>query len=114
MWDVTAHAALGALDGLAMRGEVRANNVANAETPGFRARHVEFESALRDAIQRGAPRTASFDTTASPTIIGANGNSVDLETELIGSMKDGLQRDAVVNGFNFKTAQLRVALGGRR
>ena len=44
MWDVTTPAALRALDGLAQRGTVRANNIANAETPGFRAQTVDFES----------------------------------------------------------------------
>jgi flagellar basal-body rod protein FlgB len=114
MWDVTTHAALTAIDGLAMRGEVRANNVANAETPGFRAGHVEFESALRDALRRREPLRARPEVVAAPTVVGGNGNSVDLETELIGNMKDGLHRDAMITAFNFKTGQLRVAMGGRR
>jgi flagellar basal-body rod protein FlgB len=46
--------------------------------------------------------------------VGPDGNSVDLETELIGEMKDGLLRQAMVQGFNFKTGQLRVAMGGHR
>jgi hypothetical protein len=43
-----------------------------------------------------------------------NFNSVDLETEMIGALQDGLLRDTMVAGFNFKSAQLRVAFGGRR
>lgn len=114
MWDVTTHAALRAIDGLVERGEVRANNVANAETPGFLARQVDFESALGEALRRGTPQTAATEVVASPTIVDTTGNSVELETEMIGSMKDGLQRDAMVQAFNFKTGQLRVAMGGRR
>ena len=114
MWDVTTQVALGALDGLSMRSDVRAHNVANADTPGFRAQHVPFEEALAAALQRGAPATARPETIASPTIVGPDGNSVDLETELIGEMKDGLLRQAMVQGFNFKTGQLRVAMGGHR
>jgi flagellar basal-body rod protein FlgB len=93
---------------------VRANNVANTETPGFRAGHVEFESALRDALRRREPLQARPEVVAAPTVVGGNGNSVDLETELIGNMKDGLHRDAMITAFNFKTGQLRVAMGGRR
>jgi flagellar basal-body rod protein FlgB len=70
MWDVTTHAALTAIDGLAMRGEVRANNVANAETPGFRAGHVEFESALRDALRRRDPLHRPPEVVAAPTVVG--------------------------------------------
>jgi len=36
-----------ALDGLARRQQVTANNIANAETPGFKASIVTFESRLQ-------------------------------------------------------------------
>jgi flagellar basal-body rod protein FlgB len=114
VWDVTTQTVLGALQGLGLRGELRANNVANAETPGFRARTVDFESTLREAVRRGDPGSARAEATVSPTIVDARGNSVELATELIEGMKDGLKRDAMVAGFNFKSAQFRVAIGGRR
>lgn len=114
MWDVTAQTALSAIDGVSLRGAVRANNIANANTPGYRAGHVPFETALADALQRGEPASARFESVASPSMVGPDGNSVDLETELIGGMKDGLLRQAMINGFNFKTGQLRVAMGGQR
>ncbi|MFA9446410.1 flagellar basal body rod protein FlgB [Egicoccus sp. AB-alg6-2] len=115
MWDVTTTAALRALDGLALRGTVRANNIANSETPNFRAGTVDFETSLRDALRRRDPASAGApQVTASPSIVDARGNSVDMETELIGSMKDGLHRDAMITAFNYKTGQLRVAMGGRR
>lgn len=114
IWDVTAVTAVRALDGLAQRGEVRAHNISNSETPNFRAAHVSFEATLEDALLRGRPETARAEVVASPTVIDGNGNSVDLETEMIGAMQDGLMRDTMVNGFNFKAAQLRVAFGGRR
>lgn len=114
MWDVTAQTALSAIDGVSLRGEVRANNIANANTPGYRAEHVPFETALADALQRGEPAAARFEPVASPSMVGPDGNSVDLETEMVGGMKDGLLRQAMINGFNFKTGQLRVAMGGQR
>jgi flagellar basal-body rod protein FlgB len=114
IWDPTATTAVRALDGLAQRGQVRAHNIANANTPNFRAGHVTFEDALRDAVARGRPEAARIDTVVAPTIMDGNFNSVDLETEMIGALQDGLLRDTMVAGFNFKSAQLRVAFGGRR
>ena len=114
MWDITTTGVTAALDGLAARQDVRAHNVANAETPGFRAQHVNFEDSLRDALRRGAPQRTEATTVASPTIVNANGNSVDLETELVGNMKDGLQANAMVEAFNFKTGNLRMAIKGIR
>ncbi len=37
------------LDAYTLRQRVIAENIANAETPGFRAKQVEFESLLREA-----------------------------------------------------------------
>ncbi len=39
-----------ALDGLALRQEAIANNIANAETPGYRRATVNFESTLRNEL----------------------------------------------------------------
>lgn len=114
MWDTTTHTVIGALQGLSMRGAVRAHNIANAETPNFRAQHVDFESALAEALRAGRPTTANPTIVPSPTVVNALGNSVDLETELIGAMRDGLHRQTMIEAFNFKNAQLRVAMGGRR
>lgn len=40
-----------ALDAYAQRGKVHAANIANAETPGYRAREVEFENDLALALR---------------------------------------------------------------
>lgn len=114
LWDVAGATAVRAMDGLHQRGDVRAHNIANADTPNFRARHVEFEQALRDAVERGDPSGATVRAVASPTVVDGQGNSVDLETEMIGAMEDQLLRSSVTAGFNFKAAQLRVAFGGQR
>jgi len=114
MWDATTQTALSAIQGLSMRSSARAHNIANAETPGFRASHVDFESSLRDAVQRGDPTSMDAQTTPSPTVVGPNGNSVDLETEMIGALRDGVHRQMMFEAFNFKAAQIRVSVGGRR
>lgn len=114
MWDITTTGVTAALDALSARGSARADNIANAETPGFRAQYVDFEAALSDAWQRGTPERAEAPTVASPTIVGPNGNSVDVETEMISSMKDGVVRGAMTEAFNFKTGNLRMAIRGTR
>ena len=114
MWDVTTSAVVSAMNGLERRSEVRSHNIANAETPGFRAGHVEFEDQLADALRRGTPERAQTETIHSPTIVDGRENSVDLETEMTGVMKDGLQRGGMNAAFNFKTSNLRMAIAGRR
>lgn len=112
--DSTVSAIEYTLRGLAQRADVRANNVANMNTPGYRAQDVSFDDQLRTALQVGAPeRAAAPRTGLAPTLPDATGNTVDLETELVGMMKDNLLRDGMVAAFNFKLGVLRTAIQGR-
>ena len=112
--DATMGAVEYALGGLARRADVRAHNIANVNTPGFSAARVDFETALAQAIQAGAPeRAAAPAILRDPNLPNANGNTVSLEGELTGMMKDNLLRDAMVNAFNHKAVLLRTALGSR-
>ena len=57
-----------ALDGLATRQNVIADNIANVDTPGFRARAVDFESNLAAALQRGEMSADGVSATTTPTM----------------------------------------------
>jgi len=50
---VSAILTLKALDGLSMRADVTAQNIANAGTPGYRPLRVSFEQALTQAALQG-------------------------------------------------------------
>lgn len=113
MGDTTTVAVEHAIRGLAARADVRAHNVANANTPGFRAQEVDFESALRAAVRAGrADRAPAPAVGIAPNTPDAYGNTVDLESDLIGMMRDNLLRGAMVNAHNFKTSVLRTAIKG--
>ena len=62
MIDSTGSALYAALNGLAARQRVIANNVANVETPGFIAGRVPFEDSLRAAIEGGDAGATSVST----------------------------------------------------
>jgi flagellar basal-body rod protein FlgB len=97
-----------ALNGLSQRQSVIADDIANVDTPGYRARTVEFEASLREAIESGSfdGDTRRASTAAGPsagtssqvrdvvatevptdTPVGANGNNVDLRKETIAAMQ---------------------------
>lgn len=112
--DVSMGAAEYAIRALTQRAEVRAHNVANVNTPGFRARRVDFESALGRALATGRPELAGAPAVlADSNLPNGSANTVSLEGELTGMMKDNLLRDAMVNAFTFKANLLRSAIGGR-
>ncbi len=111
--DITAFA----LDGLARRAEVRANNIANSTTPGFRATTLDFESTLREHLRSGETdelrEDPPMDIVARPGFINENGNTVDLEVETTDMVQDNLMFQAVINGFNYKVGVVRTAIGTR-
>jgi flagellar basal-body rod protein FlgB len=112
MYDITTGAVEYALRGLGMRADVRANNIANANTPGFRATRVEFEAALSRAIETRGP-VAAPSALADMSIPSGQASSTNLETEMVGMLKDNLLRESLVNAFNSKANILRTAIGGR-
>ncbi len=61
-------AALGsALDGLALRQRVIADNIANMDTPGFIASTVDFEGSLRAALADGTMSSRERPTSLPPS-----------------------------------------------
>ena len=100
-----------AMDGVALRQRVSAQNMANAMTPGYQAKKVEFEGALADALRTGAGARS-----VTPSVVGTgapakeDGNNVDLETEATGLMRSGLQFEALAQAMNHKLSVLRAAV----
>lgn len=105
-----------ALDGMKTRMDVHANNLTNANTPGFRSARVDFESNLKQAL---ASRDRDLDATPGPQVknamglADAHGNTVSLETEMTELMKANLMQRTLVNAYNFKIGVLRAAITGR-
>lgn len=62
------------LDGLTMRQKVHAENLANVNTPGYRARTVNFEASLRAAMQ-GGPHGVSLATAGPGLMSNAVGDA---------------------------------------
>ncbi len=106
-----------ALDGVSLRQHVIADNIANVDTPGFRATSVEFEGALRSAIEdgsfdkaSGAPMKASTQATDTP--VGANGNNVDLRKETVAAVQSQFQYQLLSRAVNDHYQIIRDSLGG--
>lgn len=111
--DVTSVALHSALDGLVARQKAIANNIANIQTPGYRATRVSFEESLREALDAGeAPVvTPTSATSLEPT--REDGNNVNLDTETLSSLDTNLRYQltlrAVDNGFSLLRTSMRTA-----
>lgn len=111
MFDLTTGAVEYALRGLRVRADVRADNIANANTPGFQGMRVDFESSLRQALRSGGPAAAPA-VQPDAALPNGSGTTVSLEGEMVGMLQDNLLREAMVNAFNHKATTMRTAING--
>lgn len=111
-----------ALRGLSARQRVIADNVANVDTPGFKASEVRFEAELRRAlasrVQPAAVKLVEISPTVVPltgTTVRADGNNVDIERELLLLTETSLRYGAVARTLGERLGLLQTILtDGRR
>ncbi|HUP58562.1 MAG TPA: flagellar basal body rod protein FlgB [Bdellovibrionota bacterium] len=110
-----------------MNQNVIASNVANADTPGYKAKTMEFESALRDALGTDGhlqptetnPRHIVHKATdpVDPEIYddpngveSLDGNTVDRASELAKMAENQLMYDASAEMLKKKLGMLKYAI----
>lgn len=102
-----------ALDGLALRERVAANDIANVNTPGFTASTVDFEDNLRAALSDGTdPLSTAPEVTSSTASAGLNGNNVDLAAETMTQMQATFRYQLLSRAVGDRFAFIRDAIGG--
>jgi flagellar basal-body rod protein FlgB len=111
-----------------LRNAVIRNNIANAETPGFKSSNVEFESlfaaSLEDSgfhMKRTNPKHIEHDH-VSPDEVTAlvkkdrktgmrmDGNNVDIEDENVKLAQNSLYYNTILTKMNSELSRLRMAI----
>jgi flagellar basal-body rod protein FlgB len=111
--DSTTEVLQAALRGLAARQRAAADNVANAETPGFLATRVDFESALRAAVASGDAASVRPAPGVSADPVGPNGNNVHLDDETVALVETGLKYQMLTTAMTKRFEVMRHAIGGQ-
>lgn len=112
--DPTQLTLMRAISGATLRNSVLANNIANADTPGFQPSDVDFHAALSDAISAGpeAIATVGFSPERLSTgALRADGNGVDSEAEAAKLAENGLELNALAQVASTRLQIMRTALG---
>lgn len=111
----------------ATRAEVLANNLANADTPGFKARDINFQAML--TAEKSASRSVAVERTHSghlsgrasideellyrnPTQPSIDGNTVDSQMEQAMFARNALNYNASFEFLNGKFSGLKGAIRG--
>jgi flagellar basal-body rod protein FlgB len=114
-----------AMSGLAARQRTIANNVANVDTPSFKASEVRFEDALKRAMTRSARGLPTPNQTAMNAAAGrsslidatstrADGNNVDIDREMEMLSETNLTYSALTQAMSNRIGILRNVINGGR
>jgi flagellar basal-body rod protein FlgB len=131
LFDPTTKALEKGLDFMMERNSVTSANIANAETPNYKAKKVDFEDQLADALQRGGSQHMSAtselhfplarpalenveaDIYDNPDIAVNNDmNTVDLEKEMATLNENSIRYKAATQLINKKMGALKYVIGG--
>lgn len=134
VFDKTTDALAASLNMRLMRQNVTSANIANAETPGYKAKKMDFEEALSRAIDheslgrmhtshrdhflmgQGALSRVTADIYDNPDVnVSNDGNTVDLENEMAVLAENSILYKAALQLINKKLGTMKYAAsdGGR-
>jgi flagellar basal-body rod protein FlgB len=101
-----------AMRGSWQRETALTNNIANADTPGYRRQEVNFESELQDAIGDGAPLDeVQFETETQPLKAGPDGSGISVDQESAKLAENGLDYQALTQVLDARNSIVRAAMG---
>ena len=86
-----------ALDGLWARSLATAQNVANANSPGYRPVRVSFEEAMQSAARQGPEALRNVRATVGQAPAGTAGAEMRLDLELATASATGLRYAALLD-----------------
>jgi flagellar basal-body rod protein FlgB len=113
-----------ALDGAALKQKTISNNLANVDTPGYKAKETvfkqEFESSLN--AYRTNERHVQFSNQShsfyvkeqAGTTMNHNGNNVDVDKEMAELAKNQLYYQTLVQRINGKFNSIKMVVKGGR
>lgn len=122
--DISTRVAKAALDGLSLRQEVISRNLANIDTPGFKAQTVNFQETLDRMVDPGnslplkvtddSHLTTAADETGFSVALRSGGtlradeNNVDVDVEMADMSEAGIQYQAVSQAISKKLLLLKT------
>lgn len=116
------------------RQQVLASNIANADTPNYKARDIDFASAMTAAVNKGTGPASGLATTAANHLNGAkdgntladgtplmyrqpaqgsvDGNTVDMDVERNQFADNALRYEAGITMINHQIRGMLAAIQG--
>ena len=113
--DSSIVAALGRqLNRAVARQQVAASNLANIDTPGYRAKEVQFAEALDASLQAPGAADAPLLTDAEGLAARRDGNTVQLDREMLNMTRAAGDFSAAQTALSAKFRLVRYAINEGR
>lgn len=110
--DGTQELLAAAMSGAWQRQTLLTENMANAETPGYERRELDFQSALRGAVDREEPLEAvDFEAEEQTPAASPDGGGVSIDQESAVLAENGLDYEALTEMLGAHNETLRAAMG---
>ncbi|MBA2873998.1 flagellar basal body rod protein FlgB [Thermaerobacillus caldiproteolyticus] len=114
------------LDYASLREKVIANNIANVDTPNYKAKEVRFKTELDRALtslkaKRTNPKHFEFQhdatgnffvATRNDVVYNHNGNNVDIDKEMSDLAENQIYYNALIEQLNGKFNTLKTVIKG--
>lgn len=95
---------------LSVRQKLVASNIANADTPDYKTKDIDFESEFRQALS-GATSSPSVQD-VSGLRVKADGNNVDLDREARLLSENAIRFSVASNMLRSQIKNIRLAITG--
>lgn len=130
LFDKTISSLERSLDYAALKNRTIANNIANVDTPNYKAKDVVFKDVLQNSIdtsfeaKRTRPKHIPFTSTKTltpyqvmarqGTSYNHNGNNVDIDKEMTSLAENQIYYQALIDRLNGKFRNIETVLKGGR
>jgi flagellar basal-body rod protein FlgB len=99
------------MDVASFRQKVLASNIANADTPGYKAKDVSFQTELNKALSGPKGSYDVYETV--PTMVSRDGNTVSVDLEMTKAAETHLLFNSAAQILSMKFRMMKdVAKGG--
>lgn len=116
------------LDATWLKMEVSAQNIANADTPGYDSKHVEFDEAFSKALNGSSFKTVTTNekhfsipetnpSKVTPVVVSdkhyvsrMDDNNVDVDKEMVDMAKNTIQYNALIQKVNKEFSRLKTVI----
>jgi flagellar basal-body rod protein FlgB len=112
IYDTTQTALEKAIMGASARQQAIAENLANVDTPGYQRVDVDFHTTLRNAMEQGDLKGATFSPQRDASAqVRPDGSTVDADVEAAAQARNGLEYETLVQVSKARVDIIEAAMG---